>query len=152
MNRPGAGLIVLRACIGVFFIFEGLSKIRWFTDTSLLAGQLGNWLHAAAPGSISAWYLERVALPFTSVWARLVPLGEIGCGAAMLAGFWTPVFAFLAFLMALNFHVASGALFKYGFLTNGYGLPVIGSTLALALASGMAKPRKPKVRAELPPR
>jgi hypothetical protein len=53
--------------------------------------------------------------------------------------------------MALNFHVASGALFKYSFLTNGYGLPVLGSTLALVFAGGTrnraakrgAKPVKP---------
>ena len=43
------------------------------------------------------------------------------------------VFAFLAFFMALNFHVASGLIFQYGFLTNGYGLPVLGSTLGLAI-------------------
>jgi hypothetical protein len=35
--------------------------------------------------------------------------------------------------MVLNIHIASGALFKYSFLTNGYGLPVLGSTLALAI-------------------
>jgi hypothetical protein len=35
--------------------------------------------------------------------------------------------------MALNFQIASGAVFRYSFLTSGYGLPVLGSTLALAL-------------------
>jgi hypothetical protein len=35
--------------------------------------------------------------------------------------------------MVLNIHVASGALFKYAFLTNGYGLPVLGPTLGLAI-------------------
>jgi len=33
----------------------------------------------------------------------------------------------------MNIHVASGMLFKFAFLTNGYGLPVVGSTLGLAL-------------------
>ena len=51
----------------------------------------------------------------------------------MIIGFWTPLFAFIAFFMALNFNIASGAIFTYGFLTNGYGLPVLGSTLALAV-------------------
>ena len=147
MNRPTAAWTVLRICIGAFFVFEGLSKIAWFTDTSVLAARLAEWSHAAAPGSISALYLERVAAPFTSIWARMVPLGEIGCGTAMILGVGTPVFAFLAFLMALNFHVASGTLFKYSFLTNGYGLPVLGSTLALTLAGG-TKPRQMKLRPE----
>jgi hypothetical protein len=48
--------------------------------------------------------------------------------------------------MALNFHVASGALFQYSFLTNGYGLPVLGSTLALALAGSRKGTKKLKVK------
>ena len=35
--------------------------------------------------------------------------------------------------MALNFQFASGALLKYSFLTSGYGLPVLGTTLGLAI-------------------
>ena len=50
-----------------------------------------------------------------------MPLGEIASGAALIAGFWTPFFAFVAFFMALNFQFASGALFKYSVLTSGYG-------------------------------
>ena len=54
-------------------------------------------------------------------------------GLALVTGFWTPLFAFVAFFMALNFQIASGALFKSSFLTSGYGLPVLGATLALAI-------------------
>jgi len=35
--------------------------------------------------------------------------------------------------MALNFQLASGALMKTSFLTSGYGLPVLGSTLGLSV-------------------
>jgi len=133
MDRQGTGLSILRICIGIFFIFEGLGKIRWFTDTSLLAAQLADWSQAVPAGSWSHLYLQRVAMPYSTIFARLVPLGEITSGAAMVAGFWTPLFALVAFFMALNFQFASGALFKYSILTNGYGLPVLGSTLALAV-------------------
>ena len=133
IDRQGTGLAVLRICLGIFFLFEGVGKIGWFFDTSLLAGQLADWSKAVSPGSPSHWYLERIAIPGVAVFARLVPLGEIASGVAMVAGFWTPLFAFVAFFMALNFQFASGALFKYSFLTNGYGLPVLGSTLALAV-------------------
>jgi uncharacterized membrane protein YphA (DoxX/SURF4 family) len=132
IDRQGAGLAVLRICIGIFFIFEGLGKIRWFLDSSLLAGMFSSWAQAAAPGSASQWYLQHVALPGLSVFARLVPLGEITSGLALVLGFWTPLFALVAFFMALNFQIASGALFKYSFLTSGYGLPVLGATLGLA--------------------
>jgi uncharacterized membrane protein YphA (DoxX/SURF4 family) len=133
MDRQGTGLAILRICIGVFFIFEAIGKIRWFVDTSILAGQFANWSHAAAPGSIAAWYLGRIAVPGVAIFARLVPLGEMSSGLALVLGFWTPFFAFVAFLMALNFQLASGVIFHYSFLTSGYGLPVLGSTLALAL-------------------
>jgi uncharacterized membrane protein YphA (DoxX/SURF4 family) len=133
IDRQGVGLAVLRVAIGVFFIFEGIGKYRWLLDSSILAGQFSNWSAAAAPGSIAAMYLERVATPGLPYFARLVPIGEISAGVALVLGFWTPLAAFVAFFMALNFQIASGAVFRFSFLTSGYGLPVLGATLALAL-------------------
>ena len=133
MDRQGTGLAVMRVCIGVFFIAEGMGKWRWFADPSILATQLAGWHQGAAAGSLSAAYLERVAIPFVAVFARLVPLGELCSGVALVAGVWTPMFALIAFAMALNFQFASGALFKLSFLSSGYGLPVLGSTLGLAI-------------------
>ena len=108
IDRQGTGLTLLRIFIGVFFIFEGLGKIRWLVDTSQLGGTFASWSQAVAPGSMSYWYLDHIARPGLSVFARLVPLGEITSGLALVFGFWTPVFAFVAFFMALNFQVASG--------------------------------------------
>lgn len=133
IDRQGTGLALLRIGIGTFFIFESLLKIRWLTDSSILAGQFASWSSAVAPGSISAAYLQRIAVPGVAIFARLVPLGEFVSGVALVLGFWTPIFALIAFFMALNFQIASGAVFKYSFLTSGYGLPVLGSTLALAI-------------------
>jgi len=133
MNRQGTGLVVIRICLGVFFIFEAIGKVAWLLDAGILAGRLTGWLNDAPPGSVSRWYLEHVAMHGIGVFARLVPLGELAAGLALVAGVWTRTAALLAFLMVLNFHVASGALFKYAFLTNGYGLPVLAATLGLAI-------------------
>jgi uncharacterized membrane protein YphA (DoxX/SURF4 family) len=133
IDRQGTGLAILRIAIGMFFVFESFLKISWLTDPSILAGQFASWSNTAAPGSISAAYLQRIAIPGAAIFARLVPLGEFVSGVSLVLGFWTPVFAFVAFFMALNFQIASGAVFRYSFLTSGYGLPVLGSTLALAL-------------------
>jgi uncharacterized membrane protein YphA (DoxX/SURF4 family) len=133
LDRQATGLFVLRLLIGTFFVFEGLGKMRWFTDTSILSGVFRDWSQSVAAGSVSAWYLSRIAVPGLSIFARLVPLAELLGGLALIVGIWTPIVAFLAFFMVLNIHIASGAIFKYSFLTNGYGLPVLGSTLALAI-------------------
>lgn len=132
-DRQGHGLTVARILIGAFFLFEGLGKYRWFVDSSMLARQLAGWLQAAPSGSATQWYLLHVCIPGTAVFARLVPIGEIGVGLALVAGVSTPLAALVGFALALNFHVASGTIFHYNFLVNGYGLPVFAATLALAI-------------------
>src|SRR3954468_23221097 len=97
LDRQGMGLTTTRILIGVFFVFMGLGKTKWFLDSSILGGQLSGWLQSAAPGSLSRMYLERVAIPGIPLFARLVPLGEICSGLALVLGIWTPVFAFIAF-------------------------------------------------------
>ena len=132
-DRQGTGLAVIRISVGIFFIVKGLIKYHWFIDSSILAARLHEWLQASATGSASRWYLEHLALPGLTVFTRLVPLGEISCGLALLVGFWTPLFAFIAFLIALNYQLASGQLADFRFLTNSYGLSLLASTLGLAL-------------------
>ena len=61
-DHPKGGAGGTSGGIGIFFIFEGLGKIRWFTDPSILAGQLNGWLHAVPSGSLSQIYLQRIAL------------------------------------------------------------------------------------------
>ncbi len=152
LDRSRAGLTVLRVSLGVFFLFEGLSKIRWLVNPALLATELTGWAHTVSPLSLSGRYLSRVALPWVAYFARLVPLGELTCGVALIAGFATPLFAFIAFFMALNFQFASAALFKYSFLTSGYGLPVLGGTLALTLAGSTRTQTSRKAKSEPPAR
>jgi uncharacterized membrane protein YphA (DoxX/SURF4 family) len=125
------GLRVLGCFLGVFLIAEGFGKLAWFTDSSQLQGVLQGWLKDAPP--TTRWYLETFALPGVPLFARIVPLGELLGGTALLLGFWTRLAAIAALVMVLNFHVASGAIFQTRFLTNGFGLPVLGGLLALAI-------------------
>ena len=78
-------------------------------------------------------------LPGVEVFARLVPLGEFAVAVAFLLGGYTRLAAVLALLMVLNFHYASGVMFQYSYLTNGYALPVLGGLFALAIG-GAALP------------
>jgi uncharacterized membrane protein YphA (DoxX/SURF4 family) len=126
-----AGLRALSIVMGVFLLFMGIDKLGWLTDEGVLAGRFQEWLETAPPAS--RWYLETLAVPGAPVFARLVPLAELAAGAALLCGFFVRAAAALAFFMVLNFHFASDVLFHYSYLTNGYGLPVLGSLLALAI-------------------
>jgi uncharacterized membrane protein YphA (DoxX/SURF4 family) len=125
------GLTTLRILLGVFFLFQSLSKLGWFTDASILTTQLTGWLDEAGP--FSRWYLQTFCLPGAPVFARIVPLAEMSTGLALIFGIYTRLAATLGLLMILNFHVASGVIFRYSYLTNGYGLPVLGGLLALAI-------------------
>ena len=131
MNKQAVGLTTLRILLGVFFIFEAVNKLAWLADGGILTKQLQEWLSNAVPST--RWYLETVAIPGAPVFARLVMLGELALGVGLLLGVWVRVAALLGLLMVLNFHFASGRVFQYAILTNGYGLPVLGGLLALAI-------------------
>jgi len=128
------GLTALRLCLGVFFLFEAIGKLGWFATSAVLRERLVEWAESAPP--LSRVYIQTICLPGVEVFSRLVPLGEFSVAIAFLLGGYTRLAALLGLLMVLNFHLASGIMFTYGYLTNGYGLPVIGGLLALALGGG----------------
>jgi uncharacterized membrane protein YphA (DoxX/SURF4 family) len=136
-NTQARGLTALRLLLGVFFLFEGLGKIGWLMDPSPLTAQLTGYLQTANQWNRA--YLETVCIPGAAVFARLVLFGELATGTALILGAYARYAAIAAFLMVLNIHFASGALFQYRFLTNGFGLPVLGGLLALAIG-GAALP------------
>ena len=134
LGSSGAvGLRVLSLFMGVFLISMGFGKLGWFTDSSFLVAELRGWWGSAP--ALSRWYIDTVAMPGAPLFARLVPLGELASGAALVAGFRVRVAAGVALLMVLNFHFASGVMFQWAYLTNGFGLPVVGSLAALALGA-----------------
>ena len=96
----------------MFFLFEALGKLRWFTDSSILAGMLAAWHGELAPGSISAHYLERVAIPGVAIFARLVPSANSRAGWRSSSDSGRRLSPSSPFFMALNFQIASGAVFR----------------------------------------
>jgi uncharacterized membrane protein YphA (DoxX/SURF4 family) len=127
------GLRALSVLLGVFFLFEGISKIGWLVDPSPLTVRLTGYLEDAVVWNRG--YLENVCIPWAPVFARLVLFGELATGLALITGVWARYAAAVALLMVMNIHFASGLLFQYSFLTNGYGFPVVGGLLALAIGA-----------------
>jgi uncharacterized membrane protein YphA (DoxX/SURF4 family) len=146
-SHAGA-LRVLAVVMGVFLIFMGLDKIDWLMDSGILTRRLQEWRGTARP--LARWYLDTVALPGSPLFARVVPLAELAAGAALILGIQVRLAAALALLMVVNFHVAADVIFRYNYLMNGYGPPVLGGLLALAIG-GMrlpfSVPSSPRLRA-----
>ena len=125
------GLRALSFALGVFLFSMGVSKVGWLSDPAPLVEALRKWLEGASVPS--RWYVENVALPGAPVFARVVPLAELSAGAALVCGIQVRLAAALALAMILNFHFAADVIFHLKYLTNGYGLPVLGGMLALAV-------------------
>ena len=125
-------LRALAVALGLFFVFNGLDKLSWFTDSTILARRLEGWAASATP--VTRWYIETVAVPGVPLFARIVPIAELSTGLALILGFSTRLAALLALLMVVNFHVARGLFFSREFLTDGVGLPVMGALVALVIA------------------
>jgi uncharacterized membrane protein YphA (DoxX/SURF4 family) len=124
-------LRVLSMALGVFLLFMGLDKIGWFLDDGFLTSRLQEWRGTARP--LARWYLETIAIPGAPVFARVVPIAELTAGSALILGFWVRWAAALAMLMVVNIHFAADIMFRYDYLINGYGLPILGGLLALVL-------------------
>ncbi len=127
------GLRALSLLLGVFFLFAGIGKIGWLADPSPLTERLNGYLETANQWNRA--YLQSVCLPYAPIFARVVLLGELATGLALITGVWARYAAGAALLMVLNFHFAGGIIFTYGYLTNGYGFPVLGGLLALAIGA-----------------
>ena len=132
-------LALLRVFLGVFMFFFGLSKASWLIDATPLATQLSSWLIDAPPAS--RWYLERV-IPGAPVFARAVPLGAMLGGIGLALGFWTRIAAAMSLVVVLSLQVGAGSMFRYAYLTDASGLPLIGALLALMIGGERRRVRK----------
>ena len=133
LNSSADGLRLLSVVLGIFLICMGYGKLGWAVDSSLLEDQLRAWWGPAP--TISKWYIDWFAMPGVPLFARLVLLGELSTGLALVVGYRPRLAALAALLMVLNFHFAMGLLFTSEYLTNGYALPVVGGLAALAVGA-----------------
>ena len=126
--------VLLRIALGVFLLGKAVGKVGWLLDSAPLTQRLTAW--AADPESIDiSRAYARLLIPGAAVFARMALVGELGGGLALVAGFRTRIVAALATLMILNYHLASGGLIAYEFLSDASGLVVVAALVSLALAS-----------------
>ena len=133
---PSAGraLVLLRIALGVFLIVKSISKFGWLLDSTPLHDKLVKF--AAKPESIDiSRAYARLLIPGAAVFARLSLIGELGGGIALIVGFKTTIIAALAALMILNYHLATGGLIAYDFLSDASGLVVVAALITVAWGS-----------------
>src|SRR5688572_21226363 len=135
-----AALALLRVCLGVFMFFFGLDKASWLLDATPLTTQLSIWLLEAPLAS--RWYLDRI-IPGAPVFARVVPLAAMLGGIALAFGFWARIAAAVSLVVVLGLQLAAGSMFRYSYLMDASGLPLVGGLLAL-LVGGTNEKRRPK--------
>ena len=140
-----AALVLLRVLLGVFMFFFGLDKVTWLLDATPLATQLSSWLVDAPPAS--RWYLERI-IPGAPVFARAVPLGAMLGGLALVLGFWTRMAALLSLVAVLSLQLGAGSMFRYAYLLDASGLPLVGSLLALVIGGETRRTEKRRSKNE----
>lgn len=138
-RTQAAALLLLRMALGVFMFFYGLQKASWLLDATPLVTQLASWLPDAPP--VSRWYLDRL-IPGAPVYARLVPLGAMTSGIALVLGFWTRIAAAMSLILVLSLQVGAGSMFRYAYLMDASGLPLIGGLLALVVGGEMQKEKR----------
>jgi uncharacterized membrane protein YphA (DoxX/SURF4 family) len=138
-----AALVLLRLCVGVFMFFFGLDKAHWLLDATPLATQLSSWL-TDAPAA-SRWYLDRI-IPGAPVFARAVPIAAMAGGIALAVGFWTRIAAAVSLVVILSLQLAAGSMFRFAYLTDASGLPLIGALLAVIIGGERTtQKRRPKI-------
>lgn len=134
-----AALVLLRIFVGVFMFVFGFERASWLLDATPLTTQLSEWLLNAPPAT--RWYLDRV-IPGAPVFARMVPLGAMIAGFALTIGFWTRIAAAVSLVVVLSLQFAAGAMFRYAYLTDASGLPLVGALLALIIGGELRRVRK----------
>jgi uncharacterized membrane protein YphA (DoxX/SURF4 family) len=132
-KAQAAGLVILRVFTGAFMFFFGLEKAAWLLDSTPLETQLAAWLADAV--AASRWYLERI-IPGTPMFARVVPIASMTGGAALALGFWTRMAAAVCLVMVLHLQLAAGSMFRYSYLSDASGLPLVGALIALIVGGG----------------
>ena len=132
-RAAGLALRCLAIGIGIFFIGMCSTKVAWLTDSNILQQKFQMIFLPKAP-PVVRWYLETVCIPGAPLFARLVPLGELTAGLALILGFWTRMAATVAMLTVLNFHFATSAFWSVDFLRDGTGFPLLCGLLALTIA------------------
>ncbi len=136
MKTSAVQIFILRLAIGALFLSLGIGKIRsgWLNGPEDLNQSLNNFRQHAT--GLQMEYLDRVAIPYSGVWTRIMAIAETSLGVSLLIGLLTRLSTLLGIFMVLNFHAATGNLFSLNFFGSPWAALLIASLLVVFLAQG----------------
>ena len=113
MKHSDYYVLFLRLSVGILFLLIGIDKLQngWLTSNEHLNKSLYSYNDNAH--GIQKTYLEKVAIPLSSVWSPLIALGETALGISLIIGLLSRLSTMLGFIMVLNFHFTNGNLFSF---------------------------------------
>ncbi|HEY3208389.1 MAG TPA: DoxX family protein [Actinomycetota bacterium] len=111
--------LIVRLYLGYEWAHAGYEKVfqdHWLTDTAPLKGFVGFALKGAAQGPHSSvnygWYaafLRWVGGSGAGIMSKVIALGELAIGIALILGLFTGIAAFLAGMLSMSFGLAGVA-------------------------------------------
>ena len=79
-------------------------------------------------------YLDKVAIPYAFLWAKLIAIGELAVGMSLILGLLTQVTCIVGIFMVLNFHAANGNLYSLNFFGSPWAALIIVCFIVLFMA------------------
>jgi uncharacterized membrane protein YphA (DoxX/SURF4 family) len=127
-------ILLLRLAIGALFLSSGIEKYHegWLTNPEPLTTTLRGFHEHASVYQLE--YLDHVALPFASLWSKLICGGELALGVSLLLGCLARTGALAGMLFVLSLYAANGSLFSLRFFASPWSALLFCTLLALFLA------------------
>jgi len=136
MKLSNIQILVLRFALAGLFLYVGITKINagWLVSPESLLGALNGYKEHAA--GLEHSYIENVAIPYASMWSKLMALGETAIGISMLFGLLVRLSSLFGIFMVLNYHFVNGNLLSLSFFGNPWAVLVLAAFAVLFLARG----------------
>lgn len=136
MKLSNIQILIVRLALAGLFLHLGISKIDdgWLQSPEKLLDSLNN-IHQKASG-MHLWYLDSIAIPYASLWSKLMAIGESALGLSLLFGLLARLSSSIAIFMLLNFHAANGMLYSLNFFGSAWAGLLIASFVVIVLARG----------------
>ncbi len=134
MKYTDIQIFLLRIALGALLFSIGINKINsgWLTSNQELVTSLNDYAEKAT--GFQQQYLQTVAMPYVSIWAKMIAIGETAIGASLLIGLLARFSSLMGIIMVFNLHAANGNLYTLKFFQTPWGAVVIACFLILFLS------------------